>query len=113
MKEKSKQERKENNVILLERRQINKDKPAIAQLHIEFPHDIPIEQYFEEKYYQFPLDADVHELIVDNNKAVIEIQSKKLMYSWFEFFCNHFIQDFQKQGYAIETRGAWDKFENR
>jgi hypothetical protein len=112
-KEESAERRASEKIILIERRQISKNYPAIAQLQITFPDETQnnFKEYYNQQFTKFPLIADVHRLIKNNSQNyIIEIQSVKLMYTWFEFFIKNFTKDYEKD-YLIEISGCWDKYD--
>ncbi|MBU1111569.1 MAG: hypothetical protein ABIG93_05595 [archaeon] len=117
-KEQEKEEHNSQNIVLLERRQVSKENPAIAQLRITFPENNVLDledlkKYFLEKEKNFPLIADVHEIRkfrIGNCNFVLEIRSSKLMYTWLEYFINNFQKDFSDK-FDFKVEGSWDKYD--
>lgn len=106
-----------DRIIVLERRQVSTNNPAIAQLWISFPSSIKpngILDYYKERKRSYAISANVHEITrIDSFTYFIEIRGVLPMYKWMEYFIASFIQDYGKtgKGYNIDVRGYWDKYD--
>ena len=103
--------REKENIVLLQRKQISKNYPAVAQLKIIFPESVivpNIKDYFDQKIQS--INFDEFNFTEENNIFTIELKSNRIMYSWLENFINSFQKDFTE--FTVETSGYWDKFES-
>lgn len=105
-------------IVILERKQVNTNNPAIAELWIKFPESVTpphdILGYWRERKKRYNISAKVHKIErFDPFTYVLEIRSVLPMYKWMEYFISSFRSDYGKtgKGYNIEVRGEWDKYE--
>lgn len=104
------QRRNNNNIVLVERRQINTNYPAVAQLNIILPNEQnDFKNYLNNKILKFPVDKDFVSIIeITSRQFIIELQSTKIMYSWFENLIFSLKNNFKE--FNFEVKGCWDKY---
>ena len=105
-------------IILIKRKQINDEKPAIAHLEIKIPstYDNPrdILDYCasavsNSKRFTDSLKLNLNFVKIDNYNCYIEIKSYKFMYRWLENFIVSFQEYFETTRTIVE--GEWDKLD--
>jgi hypothetical protein len=108
----------EKESVVLRRKQVNTNNPAIAQLLIRFPKNkSPPENfydYYHERKSKFTISADVHDMTeINEYEYVLEIQGVLPMYKWMEYFILSFIRDYgpKGQGYTVKVKGQWEKYD--
>lgn len=115
-KEQDANNREENRIVLIERKQRSTNNPAIAQLYIRFSStlDVPdLKPYYLERKEKYSISAPVHKITqMGSHTYVIEIRGVLPMYDWMEFFIKSFLRDFGKRGDGlnIEVIGDWEKY---
>ena len=117
-KEEENQRIQTNKIVILERRQVNTNNPAIAELWIKFPSSIEppndILDYYRDRKKKFNISANVHKITKTNPlEYVIRIEGVLPMYKWMEYFILSFMRDYGKngKGYNIKVKGYWDKYD--
>ena len=106
------QRRNDNNIVLVERRQINTNYPAVAQLNIVLPvgnEQNNFKNYLNDKILKFPVDKDFITLTeITSQQFVLELRSTKIMYSWLDGIIHSLKKDFNE--FNFEVKGCWDKY---
>ena len=103
--------RNADKVILLEKKQISFQKPAIAELWITFPTGHApsnLESFFLAQKNRSSVDGTEHSFKQENEYTfVIRIASAFTMYSWLENFITAFADTYSFMGFKIEQTGSW------
>jgi len=103
-------------IIILKRKQVSTNNPAIAQLWIKIPKSLDFKEdllsYYEERKIKYSISAPIHKIEKRDDKFyVLEIKGVLPMYKWMEYFIKSFKRDFSKK-YKVESTGCWEKYEN-
>jgi len=103
--------RNADKVILLEKKQISLQRPAIAELWITFPTGHApsnLESFFMSQKNRYNVDGTEHSFKQEGEYIfVIRIASAFNMYSWLEDFITAFADTYSFIGFKIEQTGSW------
>ena len=108
---------KNENLVLLERKQINIQNPAIARLIINFPANqldhtwiLNFFKRYEEKNEIKTREVKIEKMTSRN--YFVEVRSNKNMYSWIEEFIEILCEELQNRDYKFSfLEGEWSLYE--
>ena len=103
--------RNADKVILLRKKQISLNNPAVAELWITFPTGhapANFESFFLSQKNRYLVDATEHSFKQEDEYTfMIRIASAFNMYSWLEDFIRAFADTYTFMGFKIEQTGTW------